>query len=118
MVRHLATLTLLLGLLAVLPTAAQAAKCAPPKYPGSGEYTSLKVTHLSCADGTKVVKSFYTCRTKTGPSGRCVKKVRGYACRETRSITTETEFTGKATCTNGKRQVVIGYRQTITPARS
>jgi hypothetical protein len=116
--RHLATLLLLLGLLAVLPSTASAAKCTPPKYPSSGEYTSLKVTHVSCADGTKVVKSFYTCRTKTGPSGRCVKKVRGYACRETRTATTQTEFVGTATCTNGKKKVVIGYRQTITPARS
>ena len=85
MIRRCAPLLLLLGLLAVLPSTAHAAKCTLPKYPGTGEYTSLKVTHVSCADGTKVVKSFYTCRTKTGPSGRCVKKVRGYACRETRT---------------------------------
>ena len=113
MVRHLATLTLLLGLLAVLPASAHAGTCKLPAYPGSGEYTSLKTTHLSCADGTKVAKSFYSCRTKTGPSGRCVKKVRGYACRETRTATTQTEFTGKATCTNGKKKVVIGYRQAM-----
>jgi hypothetical protein len=33
-------------------------------------------------------------------------------------MTTTTEFTGKATCTNGKKKVVVGYRQAITPARS
>jgi hypothetical protein len=102
----------LLGLLVVLPSTAQAAKCAVPKYPGEGEYTSLKVTHVTCADGTKVVKSFYTCRTKTGPAGRCVKKVRGYACRETRT-NSPSEIVAKVTCTNGKKTVVHGYRQTL-----
>jgi hypothetical protein len=113
MVRHLASLLLLLGLLVVLPSTAHAATCALPKYPGDGEYTSLKVTHVSCADGTKVVKSFSTCRTKTGPAGRCVKKVRGYACNEIRT-SSPSEFVSKVTCKNGKRTVKLSYRQTIS----
>ena len=114
MVRHLASLLLLLGLLAVLPSSAYAATCTPPKYPGDGEYTSLKVTHVSCADGTKVVKSFYTCRTKMARAAVASREVRGYACSETRTATTQTEFNGTATCTNGKRKVVVGYRQTMS----
>ena len=113
MIRRCATLLLFLGLLAVLPSSAHAAtKCAVPAYPSAdGEYTSVKVTKVTCAEGLKVVKAFYTCRTKHGASGRCVSKVRGYACREMRSITTPGEFTGKATCSKGKRKVAIGYRQ-------
>jgi hypothetical protein len=112
MVRHLATLLVLLGLLAVLPSSAHAATCALPKYSGDGEYTSLKVTHVSCADGTKVAKSFTACRTKTGPAGRCVKKVRGYACNEIRT-NSPAEIVGKVTCRNGKRKVALAYRQTV-----
>lgn len=113
MIRRCATLLMLLGLLAVLPSTAHAAtKCTVPEYPGNGEYTSLKVTKTTCAEGVKVAKAFYTCRTKHGPLGRCVSKVRGYACNEQRSMTTPGEFAGKATCSKGKRKVAIGYDQT------
>ena len=113
MIRRCATLLMLLGLLAVLPSTAHAATCKVPAYPtAKGEYTSLKVTKTTCAEGLKVAKAFYTCRTKTGPLGRCVSKVRGYACQEQRSMTTPGEFTAKATCSKGKRKLTIGYRQT------
>ena len=60
-----------------LPAAAQAATCTPPKYPGSGYFTSLKVTKVSCATGKSVALAFHKCRTKTGVKGRCVVEGQG-----------------------------------------
>ena len=80
--------------------------------PVSFECKVSQIIQLQGADGTKVVKSFYTCRTKTGPAGRCVKKVRGYACNEIRT-NSPSEFVGKVTCKNGKRTVALSYRQTV-----
>ncbi|WP_157260925.1 hypothetical protein [Patulibacter minatonensis] len=84
-----------------------------PALPGTGTtVTSLKVTKTTCGAGAKTVKAFTACRTKTGPAGRCVKKVSGYACREVRQ-NAPTEITGTVTCTKGKAKVVHGYRQVI-----
>ena len=51
---------------------------------------------MTCAKGTKVATDFHACRTKTGPAGRCVRKVSGYACREQRTtVGTEIEREGQ-----------------------
>src|SRR5262245_55163472 len=84
------------------PAAASAATCTPPKYPGSGYFTSLKVTHVSCTTGKSVALAFHKCRVKKGIKGRCVSKVKGYSCRETRE-SISTEIDGRVTCTNGSR---------------
>jgi hypothetical protein len=89
-----------------------AAVCTAPKYPGSGYFTSLSVTKVTCATGKKVALSYYRCRTKTGPKGRCVKKVEGYSCVEQRT-SIATEINGRVTCKRGSRKVVHTYQQNL-----
>jgi len=48
------------------PIASAAKTCTPPKYPGSGYFTSLSVTGTSCSTGSKIAKDYYKCRTKSG----------------------------------------------------
>jgi hypothetical protein len=81
---------------------ASAGTCSAPKYPGSGYFTSLKVTKVSCSTGKKVTLAHYKCRVKHGVKGRCVSKVLGYSCKETRrSISTEID--GTVTCKSGSK---------------
>jgi hypothetical protein len=101
---------LVLALFVVAPGAAQAATCKPPAYPGSGYFTSLKVTKVSCTTGKSVALAFHKCRVKTSVKGRCVSRVKGYSCRESRT-TIPTEINGKVTCTNGSRKVALTYQQ-------
>ena len=102
---------LVLALFVIAPGAAQAATCTPPSYPGSGYFTSLKVTKVSCTTGKSIALAFHKCRVKTGVKGRCVSKVKGYSCRETRT-TISTEINGKVTCSrSGGKKVVLTYQQ-------
>jgi hypothetical protein len=110
------SLTLALLALAVLVPGASAAKsksCPAPAYPTpNGSFSSLKVTKVSCATGKKVVLAYHACRTKNGPAGRCVKKVRGYACQEQRT-TVGTQIEAKARCAKGKKKKVsFSWQQT------
>jgi hypothetical protein len=98
--------------LAVSAPSAAAKSCATPAYPGEGSFTSLKVTKGTCAKATQVALAHYQCRTKTGPAGRCVKRVKGYACNEVRT-NLPTEITARVTCTKKKRKVTFGFRQAI-----
>ena len=99
-----------LAFLVALPASAQAATCKLPKYPGSGYFTSLKATKVSCGEATKVALAFHKCRTKKGVSGRCVSKVRKYSCTEKRT-TISTEINGRVTCKYGSRKVELTYQQ-------
>ena len=99
-----------LAFLVALPASAQAATCTPPKYPGSGYFTTLKVTKVSCTTGKSVALAFHKCRVKTGVKGRCVSRVKGYSCRETRT-TIPTEINGRVKCTRGSRRVDLTYQQ-------
>jgi hypothetical protein len=94
------------------PVASAAKTCTPPKYPGSGYFTSLSVTGTSCATGSKLAKDYYKCRTAKGPSGRCTKKVNGYSCRETRK-SIATEINAKVTCKKGRATVKHSYQQNL-----
>jgi hypothetical protein len=94
-------------------SAAQASSCTPPKYPGSGYFTSLSVTNVSCATGKKVIKGYYTCRIKKGKTARCTTKVRGYSCKETKRVTIPTELDARVSCTRGSRRVVHTYQQNL-----
>ena len=94
------------------PIASAAKTCTPPKYPGSGYFTSLSVTKVSCATGAKIAKDYYKCRTKTGPKGRCVKKVDGYSCKEKRT-SIATEINATVTCKNGSKVVKHSYQQNL-----
>ena len=99
-----------LALLVALPASAQAATCTPPKYPGSGYFTSLKATKVSCSEASKVAIAFHKCRTKTSVKGRCTSKVRKFSCTEKRT-TISTEINGRVTCKYGSRKVELTYQQ-------
>lgn len=94
------------------PVASASKTCTPPKYPGSGYFTSLSVTGTSCSTGSKIAKAYYKCRTAKGPSGRCVKKVDGYACTEKRK-SIATEINASVTCKKGKATVKHSYQQNL-----
>jgi hypothetical protein len=95
------------------PIASAAKTCTPPKYPGSGYFTSLSVTGTSCATGSKIAKDYYKCRTKAGGAkGRCTKKVDGYSCKEKRT-SIATEINATVTCKNGSKVVKHSYQQNL-----
>jgi hypothetical protein len=108
--RRIALLILLLSAAVAVPGSARAATCAPPKYPGSGYFTSLRVSHVSCSTGRKFVVAYYKCRTKHGVKGRCTSRVSGYRCTEKRhSISTEID--ARVSCKRGSRSIVHTYQQ-------
>jgi hypothetical protein len=91
-------------------TARAAANCRPPRYPGSGYFTSLRVTRVGCSTGSSVATSHYRCRVRGGAEGRCRSRVRGYRCSERRR-SVSTEFNAVVTCRRGDRRVVFSYQQ-------
>lgn len=115
--RAAAVVVLAAALLALGATQASAAarSCTPPTYPGSGYFTSLKVTGgPSCATGRKVALAHYRCRTENGRRGRCERRVLRYRCRESRpsSGRTSTEYNATVTCRRGTtRKIVFTYQQ-------
>jgi hypothetical protein len=94
------------------PGASLARSCSAPRYPGSGYFTSLRVTSVSCATGRSVTLAHYRCRTKRSKAGRCSSPGRGYRCTEKRQ-TISTEIDGRVTCKRGSRRVVYTYQQNI-----
>ena len=95
------------------PIASAAKTCTPPKYPGSGYFTSLSVTGTSCSTGSKIAKDYYKCRIRSGGAkGRCTKKVDGYSCKETRNAIA-TEINAKVTCKKGRATVKHSYQQNL-----
>jgi hypothetical protein len=111
MTRLAVAFALVLALIVALPGAAHArSTCPNPKYPGSGYFTSLKVTKVSCATGKKVAVAYYKCRLKHGVSGRCTSRVLGYSCKETRT-SIPTEIDARVTCKDGSKKVEHSYQQ-------
>lgn len=109
-----ATVALTAGPAAARP-AAQAAKACHVNQ-GSHKYGttylfSLRVSHVSCAGGVSVVKSFNACRHKHGAAGRCVRHTQGYACSEHRFAKIGTSYDSNATCKKGTRVVKFHYEQ-------
>ena len=103
----------LLALAVSAPSAAAESKsCTAPAYPAAGSFTSLKVTKATCAKAKKVALAFHKCRTKTGPTGRCVSRVQGYACMEVRT-STPADISARVTCKKKKRKVTFAYQQTL-----
>jgi hypothetical protein len=95
----------------VLPAPARAATtCRAGSYPGSGYFTSLQVTHTSCAAGRKLEVAYYRCRLRHGPRGRCPGGVLGYSCVE-RRVSIPTEVDARVTCHRGTRRIVHTYQQ-------
>jgi hypothetical protein len=97
---------------AVSASAHAAQVCATPKYPGAGYFTSLSVKRVSCSTGRSVARAYYRCRTRTGPAGRCRRRVLGYRCRERRNAI-PTEIDARVTCRRGARRVVHTYQQDV-----
>ncbi len=96
-------------------SAASAKKCDIGKVAtalGPTQVRSLTVLKTTCSSGIAVVKAYHACRTATGVSGRCVKKVKGYACREVRT-NGPAEFSASVTCAKGKAVVKHAYRQSL-----
>jgi hypothetical protein len=95
---------------AARPTVDAARRCSPPRYPGSGYFTSLTVNGVSCATGRKLMLAYYRCRLRHGRAGRCHSRVLGYRCTETRNAI-PTEFNARVTCRLGRRTVIHTYQQ-------
>jgi hypothetical protein len=96
------------------PATAHAARaCAPPKYPGSGYFTSLRVSGTSCRTGRQVALAHYRCRRANGVRGHCRHRVLHFRCTESRpsSARTRTEYNARVTCTRGSRRVIFTYQQ-------
>lgn len=73
----------------------------------------LKVDHVSCGTGRKVVKAVQKCRhAHGGVRGRCpgTALVLGRHCTE-KWGGIATQFTGKVNCTRGSRRVMFFYMQ-------
>lgn len=93
------------------PTATAASTCKPPRYPGSGYFTSLRGSHVSCTTGRKVALAHYHCRIKHGKAGHCGAVV-GYHCSERRNAI-PTEIDSRVTCHTGSRKIVFSYQQNL-----
>jgi hypothetical protein len=94
------------------PSASAAATCKPPKYPGSGYFTSLSVSRTSCATGSKLAKDYYKCRTAHGLKGKCTRRVDGFSCKEKRE-SISTEINAVVTCKKGRATVKHSYQQNL-----
>lgn len=96
------------------PAAHASANCVPPHYPGVGYFTSLSVTHTTCATGRKVALAYYHCRlAHGGVKGRCPGGVLDFKCSEVRD-SIPTEIDARVTCVKGREKVVHYYQQDIS----
>lgn len=91
-------------------SASSAKSCSPPKYPGVGYFTSLKVSGTGCATGRKLTLAYYRCRVRHGLRGRCGSSVLGYKCTETRNAI-PTEIDARVTCRRSRAKIVHTYQQ-------
>jgi hypothetical protein len=98
--------------LAKAPVAHAAKTCSPPRYPGSGYFTSLSVHGVGCSTGKKLAVAYYKCRLKHGKKGRCTSRVLHYSCTEKRN-SISTEIDARVTCKRGHRTIVHSYQQNL-----
>ncbi len=89
--------------------ATRSKNCSPPKYPGSGYFTSMRIAGGSCGRAKKVVLAHYKCRTRHGRKGKC-GRIGGYRCSEKRRRAS-TEFDAVVTCRKHRVKVVYSYQQ-------
>ena len=80
---------------------------------GSGYFTSLAATNISCSYGKSFRRSHWRCRTNSGssPAGRCAR-VRGFRCSERRN-SIPTEIDARVTCRRGSQKIVYTYSQPL-----
>ncbi len=83
--------------------------CDPPRYPGTGYFTSLHVIRTTCRDGRGLMLAHHACRTAGGERGRC-PRVRRHRCREKR-VSSPIAYDARVTCVRGARRVVFNYQQ-------
>lgn len=111
---------LLAGFLLTVPgaSAAHAKSCEEPVYPvAGGSYSNLTAKKTTCKKATAVAKKFYSCRTKTGPTGRCVSLVKGFACREDRTTAPAGDISAKVDCAKDTKggTMKVSFRYTQPP---
>ena len=87
-----------------------AATCTPPKYPGSGYFTSLSVTKVTCATGKKVALAFHKCRTKNGRQGPLRGEGRGLRLHREAHDDLDRDQRPRH-CKRGTRKVLHTYQQ-------
>lgn len=92
------------------PVAHAAQACKPPRYPGTGYFTSLNVKHARCPTGKRLALAYYRCRTRRSRSGHCHHRVLHFRCHERRT-SIPTEIDARVTCLRGERVVVHTYQQ-------
>ena len=82
---------------------------------GASYVTSLKVSHVSCKKGKKVIKAFHGCRTAGGQAqGQCDSNVLGYSCTEHRfDAVPQVQYNSRVTCTRGNKVVKSTYTQNV-----
>ena len=82
---------------------------------GSGYFTSMQVTNISCSYGKSFRRSHWRCRTNSGsrPAGRCARRVRGFRCTEDRSGSIETQIVSRVRCRRGSQKIVFTYDQPL-----
>jgi hypothetical protein len=109
----LASLVAAVGVLAASPAAA-VTRCDVSKDGrklGTTYVTKLTATNVTCTKAKSVVKAFHRCRRANGGAkGRCVSRVQGFRCTETRE-TIPTQFDARATCRDGERAIRFSYEQ-------
>src|SRR3954452_5519491 len=75
-------------------------KCEPPAaFPEEGgSFTSLSAgSGVKCTSAASVATAWAECAAANGNGGRCVKKVKGYACAETATTSGPTR-NSRVTC--------------------
>ena len=92
------------------PDAHAARACKPPRYPGSGYFTSLNAKRAACRTGRRLALAYYHCRTRRSSTGRCHHRVLHFRCSERRR-SIPTEIDARVWCHRGKRVVVHTYQQ-------
>jgi hypothetical protein len=68
----------------------------------------IRTRSVGCARAKRVVRAFHACRQ--GPRGRCGRRVKGFRCKENRTVGTGS-FDSTVTCRRGGKRVRHGYTQ-------
>ncbi len=93
--------------------------CTPaPAAPVAGiTIAGVRVAKMGCKLGKAVTVDYTKCRLANGASGRCVKKVRGFACFEIRRTNPDGSFAAQVSCSKGDKRVKHSYTQVagVTP---
>jgi hypothetical protein len=90
-------------------------KCAAPTtFPEEGgSFTSLSAgSGVKCTSAASVATAWAKCAAANGKGGRCVKKIKGYACGETATTSGATR-TSRVTCKKKKAVVKFGASRSV-----